>query len=150
MVLALAGSASADERHCREIHARGTGQDMGGGVTHAEIRGSRLLRGTTDALFTIVSVQGTVAMLVGTVNFTVRHGTLAVGVVGTFDLSSGKFRALSTSLSGTGRLAGASGSLVFDGTEDLSTGAFTEVLTGDLCLDREDGDDRDDSESSRP
>jgi hypothetical protein len=147
VVFSLAGAAYADEHHCREVHARGTGQDLGGGVTHADIRGSRLLRGTTDALFSIVSVQGSVAMLVGTVNFTVRDGTLAVGVIGTFDLASGAFRALSTSLSGTGRLAGVSGNLVFEGVENFSTGAFTEEISGDLCRDRDDGDD---AESLRP
>ena len=36
-------------------------------------------------------------------------------------------------LTGTGPFAHISGALIFAGTEDLTTGAFSETVTGRLC-----------------
>ena len=136
--LIASSSASAEERHCRAVEAHGIGQDEGGGVTQAQITGSPLLRGSTQAQFSIISVQGSVAIMVGTVVFTVRGGTLTVGMVGTFNLASGAFVALSTKITGTGRMEAMRGQLRFDGVEDLSTGQFTETIRGELCRCRDD------------
>jgi len=59
--------------------------------------------------------------------------TLTANVLGTVDVGSGVFRATTTSVTGTGVLAGVSGSLTFQGTEDLGTGVFTETITGKVC-----------------
>jgi hypothetical protein len=37
---------------------------------------------------------------------------------------------------GTGTFAGSSGSLSFNGVENLSTGAFSETVKGTVCLDK--------------
>ncbi len=55
-------------------------------------------------------------------------------VAGTLDLATAAFSATSSRHSGTGKLAGASGSLVFDGLENLATGPFTDVVTGSICV----------------
>ncbi len=54
-------------------------------------------------------------------------------MAGTFDTSTGAFRATSTSLQGTGPLRKVTGELTFDGLEG-PTGAFTETVTGRLCV----------------
>ena len=120
---------------CHKINAKGVGQDLGGGMTTAQIIGGGLLHGTTAAQFTITGLSGTVASFEGTIAFTVNGGTLTANVVGTLDLATGAFSATTTSISGTGKLAGATGNLAFNGVENLSTGSFTEDVTGEICVD---------------
>jgi hypothetical protein len=69
----------------------------------------------------------------GTSVFAVNNGTLTAHVAGTLDIATGQFQATTSSISGTGKLAGATGSLSFSGVEELSTGAFTESVTGEIC-----------------
>ena len=66
--------------------------------------------------------------------FTTNRGTLTVTVSGTFDASSGAFAAAGPVTAATGTLAGATGALTFRGVEDLSTGRFTEDVTGSICV----------------
>ena len=120
---------------CHRIDASGVGQDQGGGHTVAQIRDGGLLQGTTAAAFTIIGLSGTLASFVGTITFTSNRATLAAEVAGTLDLATGAFNATSSSLSGTGKLEGATGGLVFAGVENLLTGTFTEVVTGQVCVD---------------
>ena len=120
---------------CHKIDASGVGQDLGGGQTVAQISDGGLLQGTTAASFTITGVVGTVASFAGTITFTTNRGTLTANVAGTLDVATGAFSAVSSGLSGTGKLAAATGSLAFNGVENLATGAFTEVVTGSICLD---------------
>jgi hypothetical protein len=127
--VALGGTA------CHSIDATGVGQDLGGGHTVAQISDGGLLQGTTAAAFEITGLSGTVASFAGTITFTTNRGTLTATVAGTLDLATGAFSATTSSLSGTGKLAGASGSLAFDGVENLATGAFTEDVTGLICVD---------------
>jgi hypothetical protein len=49
-------------------------------------------------------------------------------------MSTGGFVARSTGMTGTGRLAGASGALELNGVQD-GGGRFTESLTGTICVD---------------
>jgi hypothetical protein len=120
---------------CHRIDASGVGQDQGGGNTVAQISNGGLLQGTTAAAFTITGLSGTLASFVGTITFTTNRATLAAEVAGTLDLASGAFNATTSSLSGTGKLAGATGVLVFAGVENLLTGTFTEVVAGRVCVD---------------
>jgi hypothetical protein len=129
------GSAAHAGVSCHGINARGTGQDLGGGVTQAQIRGGGLLNGTSNSNFVITGVSGTVASFTGVVLFTVNKGTLAVSVNGTFDLATGRFQATSTAMTGTGKLEGAAGNLTITGLQDLETGTFTEDVTGEICVD---------------
>jgi hypothetical protein len=137
-LLVVAAGAPATARgavSCHNINAKGVGQDHGGGQTTAQVIGGGLLQGTTQASFTITGVSGTIASFEGTIVFTVNNATLSAQVSGTLDLATGEFNATTSSISGTGKLAGATGSLSFNGVEDLSTGSFTEDITGEVCAD---------------
>ena len=140
--LALAGAAAAPAHgavSCHRINAKGTGvgQDLGGGQVQvtAQVIGGGLLHGTYEASFTIVGFSGTVASFEGPSVFTVAGGTVTAQVTGTLDVTNGQFQATSTSITGTGRLDGATGSLTFSGVQNLVTGSFTETITGEICVD---------------
>jgi hypothetical protein len=115
---------------CVAVEATGTGQDLGGGRTTATIFAGGVAIGTTTGTFTITAVEGTVASFAGPIVLTTRVGTLTAPVTGTLDLSTGDFTSTSTQVSGTRALAGVNGSLTFRGHEHLTTGAFTETVTG--------------------
>jgi hypothetical protein len=134
-VVAGAPSEAWSAVSCHKIDAGGFGQDLGGGITRAQIVEGGLLQGTTDASFAITGLTGTVASFEGTIVFTANRATLAAHVVGTLDVASGVFGATTSSIAGTGKLAGATGALAFAGVENLSTGAFTETVTGEICVD---------------
>lgn len=133
-VLACAGVANAGVS-CHKINAKGVGQDLGGGNTQAQIIGGGLLHGTTTAHFDIVGGAAPVFVINGTVTFTVNRATLTVPVSGSFDVSIGNFVVSGSIASATGKLAGATGTLMLDGVEDLATGKFTEEISGLLCVD---------------
>jgi hypothetical protein len=130
-VHAAAGGAS-----CHAIVATGVGQDLGGGMTTAQISNGGLLQGTTAASFAIVDVSGfPVLGISGAVTFTTNKGTLTVAVTGSFNVSTGDFAASGPVAGATGKLEGATGSLAFAGVENLTTGVFTETVTGSICVD---------------
>lgn len=131
--LMMASPAQAAES-CHKINAKGVGQDRGGGVTEAQIIGGGLLHGTTEGNFLVTGLSGTVALFVGTVEFTTNHGTLTVTVAGTLDVATGEFGASGAVTGATGKLAGATGGLSFRGVEDLSDGSFVEDVTGEICV----------------
>ncbi len=137
VVLAAAGAPASASGvvSCHTINAKGIGQDLGGGQTQADILGGGLLQGTTEATLTITGFSGTVATFEGTIVFTVNNGTLTAELSGTFDVATGAFSATTTSMSGTGKLAGATGALSFSGIENLADGTFTEDISGEICAD---------------
>jgi hypothetical protein len=120
---------------CHKINATGTGQDFGGGVTHANINGGGLLNGTTVGNFTVIGFSPPVASFIGTVEFTTKQATLTVTIAGILDVTTGEFSASGSVSSATGKLAGATGTLLFDGIEDLTNGSFVEDVTGVVCAD---------------
>lgn len=120
---------------CHSINASGVGQDLGGGHTVGQISDGGLLQGTTAASFTITGFSGTVASFAGPITFTTNRATLTANLVGTLDVATGAFAATSSSITGTGKLAGATGNLSFSGLENLATGVFTETVTGSICVD---------------
>ena len=120
---------------CHKINAKGVGQDLGGGVTEADIIGGGLLQGSTAGTFEITGFSGTVASIAGTVVFTTNKATLTVTVAGIFDVGTGEFSASGTVTGATGKLAGATGTLLLEGIEDLSDGRFVEDVTGTICVD---------------
>ena len=134
-LMTIAPAVALGGTSCHAVNASGVGQDLGGGQTVAQIGDGGLLQGTTAASFQITGLSGTVASFAGTITFTTNRATLTAAVSGTLDLATGAFSATTSSLSGTGKLAGASGSLVFNGVENLATGAFTEVVSGSICVD---------------
>ena len=119
---------------CHKINAKGVGQDLGDGVTEADIIGGGLLQGTTVGNFMITGVSGTVASIEGTVVFTTSQATLTA-VAGIFDTATGEFSATGPVTGATGKLAGATGTLLLEGIEDLSNGRFVEDVTGTICVD---------------
>jgi hypothetical protein len=120
---------------CHKINAKGIGQDLGGGVTNANIDGGGLLNGTTVGNFTITGFSPPLASFVGTVQFTANRATLIVTVAGILDVATGEFSASGPVTGATGKLAGATGTLLLDGIEDLSNGSFVEDVTGLVCAD---------------
>jgi hypothetical protein len=134
-LLTVAPASTLAGTSCHGVDATGVGQDLGGGHTVAQVSNGGLLQGTTEAFFTITGISGTVASFGGAITFTANRATLTVNLTGTLDVATGVFGATSSSLSGTGKLAGATGSLAFNGVENLGTGAFTETVGGSICVD---------------
>ena len=126
---------SATER-CTGFHARGVGDDLGGGNTTATLyRGNREVASSAGTLVLgPVDPDTMVATFTGTIVLTNDNGTLTAPVVGTFDTVSGDFAAVSTDVAGTDGYADTTGRLRFRGTEELTTGAFTEHVYGKLCV----------------
>jgi hypothetical protein len=81
-------------------------------------------------------VTGTQAPFTGPLVFTPtgHSGTITAQLAGSFDVVTGVFSARSTSVSGVGALHGVTGTLAVLGTENFTTGAFTETLSGTLCV----------------
>jgi hypothetical protein len=138
----LTGTAVAQARPnthprlCVPIRADGVGQDLGNGMTEATISSHGVVLGHTHATFTPTTVTPTAESFTGPIVFSSRVGTLTAQVAGTFDITAGTFTATSTSIAGTGLLAPVSGTVTLDGNENLTSGAFTETITGRLCAGR--------------
>jgi hypothetical protein len=120
---------------CHKINAKGVGQDRGGGVTEAQLIGGGLLHGTTLGSFAITGGTPPDLSFSGTVTFTTKHATLIVTVVGTFNVANGNFIASGPVTAASGKLSGATGSLMLEGVQDLPTGKFVEDVTGLICVD---------------
>jgi hypothetical protein len=134
-VLVGPGQAAAGTS-CHKINAKGVGQDLGGGTTQAQIKGGGLLQGTTEGHFAVSpTIDPNVFTIVGTVTFTTNKATLTVSVNGTFNVATGAFTASGPVIAATGKLAGATGDLTLTGIENLTSGAFTETVTGNICAD---------------
>ena len=126
---------SATER-CTGFHARGVGDDLGSGHTVATLyRGNREFA-TSDGLLVlgVADPVTLVAPFTGTIVLTNDKGTLSATVEGTVDTVSGDFAAVSTGVAGTDGYADTTGRLRFRGTEDVTTGEFTEHVYGKLCV----------------
>jgi hypothetical protein len=118
------------------VSADGVGQDLGGGRTTATISVAGVVIGTTEASFTVSGLEKTVASFTGDIIFRNAYGTLTAPVSGTLDTATGHFVSSSTTVHGTRAYRHVTGSLTFTGNENLATGAFTEVVTGTLCVPR--------------
>jgi hypothetical protein len=119
---------------CQRVTARGVGQDNFDGTTQARIYDFGLLVGTTTASFVPTGQTGSVLGISGTVVFHTYRSTLTLTVTGTVDLSTGVFTTTGPVTGATGYLRGVTGNLTLAGVEDLTTGSFTERITGRLCL----------------
>ncbi len=141
VVAAAAPAQATTARICLPVRLTGTGQDLGPdsqGVLHttATLAVHGVPVGTTFASFTPSGPPvGTELSFGGSIVFTPRigPGRLTATVQGGVDLSAGTFEATSTNVTGTGPFRHTTGRLTFAGTENLTTGAFTETVTGVLC-----------------
>jgi hypothetical protein len=73
----------------------------------------------------------------GIETFTTNKGTLEVPIQGFVNVFTGEY-SFSTSPTvwiGTGKLYGATGTLMFEGVQDLNTGEFVEDITGTIFVD---------------
>jgi hypothetical protein len=104
-------------------------------MTEAQIIGGGLLHGKTLGQFGIVGGAPPEFAVAGTVTFTTRHGTLTISPTGTFNVASGNFLTSGPVTASTGKLAGATGTLMLEGVQDLSSGKFVEDVTGLICVD---------------
>jgi hypothetical protein len=145
LACAVAPPAGVAEAHgsrhtralCVPVRAHGVGQDLGNGATEATITSHGVVVGITHAMFTPTTETVTRLTFDGPIVFTPQLsslGTLTAQVTGGFDLVTGEFHASSTSITGTGLLGNVTGHLSIAGTENLTTGSFTEELRGTLCL----------------
>jgi hypothetical protein len=132
LVPALGANAAVS---CHRINAKGVGQDFGNGTTAAQLIGGGLLNGTTQGSFTITGGAPPAFSIAGTVVITTGQATATVTVAGMFNVATGAFSATGPVTAATGKLAGATGTLLLEGVEDLGSGKFVEDVTGLLCVD---------------
>jgi len=131
---AQTATAAGEHDSCLSVNALAIGQDLGHGRTTSTIVHAGILNGTTDAQLQITGGTPPVVTLAGTGVLTTNHGTLTVSIVGTFNQATGALEATGHVVGGTGVFANATGVLMFVGVEDLTTGSFTNTITGTVCL----------------
>jgi hypothetical protein len=116
---------------CHKINTSLEGHLTGPTATASVIQ-SGLLRGTTQFSGTFTDAQGD---YVGTLVITTEHGTLTLQDRGHLNLSTGEFTDQLTVSGGTGRFAGATGTLADHGFVNFQTGSLaTDAFTGLICL----------------
>ena len=120
---------------CHNINAKGVGHEVGPFATEATIMGGGLLHGTTAAQFSLTGGAPPVLSFDGPIVFTVNRATLTVLIDGTINVVTGAFSAFGDVSAATGKLEGATGTLFFDGVQNLDDGTFTETVTGQICVD---------------
>lgn len=96
-----------------------------------------LLQGTTEAAFQVTGFTPTVISFAGDVTFTTNRATLTVNVDGTLDLATGELGASGDVGAATGKLDGATCTLILSGVQNLldPAGSFTETVSGEICVD---------------
>jgi hypothetical protein len=127
-------ATAAPHDSCLTVNATAVGQNLGGGQTTSTILHAGILNGTSTAQLHITGGTPPVINLVGTGVLTTNDGTLTVSTVGTLNQATGAIEATGHIVAGTGVFAHATGELMFVGVEDLVTGAFTNTITGTVCL----------------
>jgi hypothetical protein len=131
---AQTATAAVHDDSCLSVNAQAIGQNLGGGRTTSTIVHAGILNGTTEAQLEITGGTPPVLTLVGTGVLTTNHGTLTLSITGTFNQATGAFEATGHVVAGTGVFAHATGVLMFVGVEDLTSGSFTNTITGTVCL----------------
>jgi hypothetical protein len=134
-----APSGLGDCPDCHKIHTALEAHFTGPTSTAGVIR-SGLLRGTTQFSGAFTDAQGDYA---GTLVITTKHGTLTLQDQGHLNLATGEFTDQLTVSGGTGRFAGATGSLSDHGFANFQTGSLaTDAFSGMICLSREAAEQR--------
>jgi hypothetical protein len=104
-------------------------------TTRANINGGGLLNGTTSSTLIATGFVFPDLAFAGTIVSTTNQATLTASIAGTLDVTNGGFSAMPNVTGGTRKLSGATGTLSFDGVEDLTTGRFVEDIGGVVCAD---------------
>ena len=119
------------EQGCHKINTRVEGTvDFATGTVAGDVVGGGILNGTAAGTFVFTSAT----TFEGTYVITTKHGTLSLdlfnGVIDPVTLTGGNDSAVTE---GTGRFAGATGGLRFEGAVEPD-GGFTDFLSGTICL----------------
>ena len=130
-------TAAVQHDSCLSVDARAIGQNLGHGRTTSTIFHAGILNGTTTGQLEVTGGTPPVLTLVGTGVLTTNHGTLTLSIAGTFNQATGALEAIGHIVAGTGIFAHATGVLMFVGVEDLTSGRFTNTITGTVCLARD-------------
>lgn len=141
----LRGGHGEGDGGCREIHAQivagATVADCASPIglcTDGTIDGDHGLRGetryTAATSATFPGEPQTTLALTGTLEITTPKGSLATRDTFTYDSALGAFSAVERVVGGSGRFAGASGTLLLAGVIDVE-GSFVSELSGTLCTD---------------
>jgi len=123
---------------CVSIKAKGIGHSITADTTTAQITGAGLPLGTTAGGPFVVGGAPPVLSLTGPVVFSAKIGPFAVGTLtspqtGSLNVTNGAFTSSGPITASTGILSGLGGNLTFTGVQNLTTGTFTENVTGQLC-----------------
>ncbi|MFC4943042.1 hypothetical protein [Pseudonocardia sp. GCM10023141] len=109
-----------------------------GMCTRGAITGAKPLNGTTSAVLTATAagagmpgVAPSMLSYTSTWQLTTPHGTAVFSDIGIFDTAGGRTTSISTLVSGTGRLAGATGVVYLNGT---GTTHLDAEIRGQICL----------------
>ena len=97
--------------------------------------GGGLLNGTTEACFDIVGFTETSLLFQGYITFATNQGTLTSSFAGELNFFTGDFSGEGDVAASTGKLAGASGHLAFEGVQNLTDFTFTDTITGSISVD---------------
>jgi hypothetical protein len=122
---------------CHRINARGEGQiNFESNSSDGVFKGAGQLNGTTHGDFEFTGIN----TYEGVFTVTARHGTLTLFLFdGIFDATTGEFSNDSVVIAGTGRFEDATGGIFFEGVV-FPDGSYTDDITGEICLVREDDD----------
>ena len=135
-IFVIFSSAIPAQKGCHKINAKGEGGivSMSGPevITEAKIIGGGLLNGTTWAVFNFVSPED----FIGKLELVTKHVSVQF-VINDGQFTGDQFRATAIAVGGSGKLAGASGSLVLEGISEPS-GDFTENITWEICFEKMD------------
>ena len=134
--LVASGAAQADQG-CHKINTRVEGTvDFATSTVEGQVVGGGILEGTTEGSFVFTSIdpQTGTATYEGSYLITTKHGTLSLDLFdGFIDLATLTGSNNSVVTGGTGRFAGATGGLVFEGGVEAD-GTSTDYLSGTICL----------------
>jgi hypothetical protein len=135
---------------CHKINAHAVAQNTpenpgpnGELTSTAQMRGGGLLQGTSDTIFAVGDIvfpeppANPYLPYSGFITFTTNRGTLTVAVDGQLDLVTGAYWSEGPVTDSTGKLAGASGHLRFEGFQNFAdlTAPYPETRTGEICVD---------------
>jgi hypothetical protein len=150
VLLVTATTTARAEADCQSIHATqsaslvfdGSCTSPTGLCTRGEVRGA--LSGKTSLAITALAESAGMAgaepastlSYQAQMTIETRQGTLRLSDVAVYDALAGVFTEVGRVSGGTGRYAGAAGTLYFSGAFDPATASFTMAVSGTLCLAR--------------
>jgi hypothetical protein len=154
-VIALVGGtaarrSSAAHVTCHEVHGTidtafsgGPCESATGLCTAGTITRAGRLEGTTSYKLDVLaaSARPEASSYAGVLTLTTNQGTLTLDDTGMVDFGGGVFTEYQTVVGGTGRFAGATGTLFASGFLTADRTGFGGPISGTLCTSEDDGED---------